>query len=193
MEGVLADSQAQRSQRPIGEVDLLSALRQQGLVEELVSQLRDSVLAFKQVEAHRPIASDACAAPPVASPRVPAGLPEPPEAFKLDPTRRYLCIEVLGGRAFLDHLQHELELDPNSATGSASALPPPGKSTFVLHLAFRGQRCRSRPALCACEPDLHDTFLFDLAPSKCAPRLSALVLSLVAFMTLFPVHKTLKV
>lgn len=170
VDGLLADSKAQHSQRPIGEVDLLSALRQQGLVEELVSQLRDSILAFKQVEAHRPIAPDSDGTAS-AAPRASAGpgLSEPPDAFKLDPTRRYLCVEVLGGRAFLDHLQHELELDPNAATGSVSGLPlpPPGKSSFVLYLSFRGQRCHSRPALCACEPDLHDTFLFDIAPTKC--------------------------
>ena len=49
---------------------------------------------------------------------------------------------MLGGKAFLEHLQ-----DPE---------PIPGKvtSTFTLHVHFKGQRFKSRPVPCACEPDL---------------------------------------
>ena len=68
----------------------------------------------------------------------------------VDPTRRYLYLQVLGGRAFLDHLQE------------TPSLPGQITSIFTLHLNFRGQRFRSRPTPCACEPDLQEAFLLEL-------------------------------
>ncbi|XP_056142658.1 centrosomal protein of 76 kDa [Lampris incognitus] len=68
----------------------------------------------------------------------------------IDPTRRYLYLQVLGGKAFLDHL-HEPE-------------PLPGQvcSTFTLYLHFRNQRFHSKPVPCACEPDLQEGFLLEI-------------------------------
>ena len=65
-------------------------------------------------------------------------------AVGVDPTKRYLYVQVLGGKAFLEHLQ-----DPE---------PMPGRvtSTFTLHLHYRGQRFKSRPVPCACEPDINE-------------------------------------
>ena len=62
----------------------------------------------------------------------------------VDPTKRYLYLQILGGKAFLEHLQ-----DPE---------PMPGKvtSTFTLYVHFKGQRFRSRPVPCACEPDINE-------------------------------------
>jgi len=68
----------------------------------------------------------------------------------IDPTRRYLYLQVLGGKAFLEHLQ---EPDP---------LPGQICSTFTLCLHFRNQRFRSKPVPCACEPDFHDGFLLEV-------------------------------
>lgn len=71
-------------------------------------------------------------------------------AANIDPTRRYLYLQVLGGKAFLEHLQ-----EPE---------PLPGQicSTFTLCLHFRNQRFRSKPVPCACEPDFHDGFLLEV-------------------------------
>ncbi|XP_061450865.1 centrosomal protein of 76 kDa isoform X1 [Rhineura floridana] len=68
----------------------------------------------------------------------------------IDPTRRYLYLQVLGGKAFLEHLQ-----EPE---------PLPGQicSTFTLYLHFRNQRFRSKPVPCACEPDFSDGFLLEV-------------------------------
>lgn len=68
----------------------------------------------------------------------------------IDPTRRYLYLQVLGGKAFLEHLQ-----EPE---------PLPGQicSTFTLCLHFRNQRFRSKPVPCACEPDFQDGFLLEI-------------------------------
>ena len=68
----------------------------------------------------------------------------------VDPTRRYLYLQVLGGKAFLEHLQ---EGDP---------LPGQVTSTFALHINFRGQRFKSRPVPCACEPDIQEGFLLEI-------------------------------
>lgn len=68
----------------------------------------------------------------------------------IDPTRRYLYLQVLGGKAFLEHLQ---EPEP---------LPGQVCSTFTLCLHFRNQRFRSKPVPCACEPDFHDGFLLEV-------------------------------
>ena len=68
----------------------------------------------------------------------------------VDPTRRYLYLQVLGGKAFLEHLQE--------------GQPLPGQVTpnFSLHINFRGQRFRSRPTPCACDPDIQEGFLLEL-------------------------------
>lgn len=68
----------------------------------------------------------------------------------IDPTRRYLYLQVLGGKAFLEHLQ---EPEP---------LPGQVCSTFTLCLHYRNQRFRSKPVPCACEPDFHDGFLLEV-------------------------------
>ena len=62
----------------------------------------------------------------------------------VDPTKRYLYLQTLGGKAFLEHLQ-----DPE---------PMPGKvtSTFTLYVHFKGQRFKSRSVPCACEPDINE-------------------------------------
>ena len=68
----------------------------------------------------------------------------------IDPSRRYLYLQVLGGKAFLEHLQ---EPEP---------LPGQVCSTYTLYLHFRNQRFRSKPVPCACEPDLKEGFLLEI-------------------------------
>ncbi|CAB1321411.1 unnamed protein product [Coregonus sp. 'balchen'] len=70
--------------------------------------------------------------------------------INMDPARRYLYLQVLGGKAFLEHLQ---EPEP---------LPGQVCSTFTLYLHFRNQRFRSKPVPCACEPDLQEGFLLEI-------------------------------
>ena len=72
----------------------------------------------------------------------------------VDPTRRYLYLQILGGKAFLEHLQ-----EPQPFPGQVT-------SNFTLHLSFRGQRFRSRPTPCACEPDIQEGFLLELHKDK---------------------------
>ncbi|KAK7481686.1 hypothetical protein BaRGS_00027059 [Batillaria attramentaria] len=67
----------------------------------------------------------------------------------IDPTRRYLYLKIRGGKAFMDQLAEE-------DTGQASS------ASFTLHLHFRGQRFKSRPAPCAVEPSFDEGFLLEL-------------------------------
>ena len=69
----------------------------------------------------------------------------------VDPTRRYLFLQILGGKAFLEHLQ-DTEILPGHSMGP----------TFTLHLCFRGQRFKSRTVPCACEPDIKEGFLLEM-------------------------------
>ena len=69
----------------------------------------------------------------------------------IDPNRRYLYLQVLGGKAFLEHLQ-----DSEPLPGHSSA------ATFTLHVCYKGQRFKSRPVPCACEPDIQEGFLLEL-------------------------------
>lgn len=75
---------------------------------------------------------------------------------KVSPPKRCLFLQVLGGRAFLDHLP-----DPT----------PCPHTHFTLHIHFRGQRYHSRDVPCACEPDFREGFLLEL--EKCSTILSA--------------------
>lgn len=68
----------------------------------------------------------------------------------IDSTRRKLYLQVLGGKAFLEHLQ---EPEP---------LPGHVCSTYTLYLHFRNQRFHSKPVPCACEPALMQGFLFEI-------------------------------
>lgn len=74
---------------------------------------------------------------------------------------------MLGGKAFLEHLQ---EPEP---------LPGQVCSTFTLYLHFRNQRFRSKPVPCACEPDLKEGFLLEIhrdgiGKCKLAPMVSGM-------------------
>lgn len=83
-----------------------------------------------------------------------------------DPSRRYLYLQVLGGKAFLEHLQ---EPEP---------LPGQVCSTFTLYLHFRNQRFRSKPVPCACEPDLKEGFMLNIHRGGSGKRSVALTVSL---------------
>ena len=72
----------------------------------------------------------------------------PPTSPLSSSSRRCLFIQVIGGRAFLDHL------DNTSSCCHAN---------FTLHLIFRGQRFFSGDVPCACEPEFkQEGFLFEL-------------------------------
>ncbi|PFX21677.1 Centrosomal protein of 76 kDa [Stylophora pistillata] len=120
----------------IDEAGLLNALKERGIVDDVMNTLKFEGLERdprRLKDKRRVDASD-----------------EVPTRVGVDPTKRYLYLQVLGGKAFLEHLQ-----DPE---------PLPGKvtSTFTLHVHFKGQRFRSRPVPCACEPDINEGFLLEL-------------------------------
>ncbi|XP_069476932.1 centrosomal protein of 76 kDa isoform X2 [Ambystoma mexicanum] len=124
----------------LSEEDLMKALRRRGIIDDVLKEL-----SFVKVMQERDVTST----------------PKPSTHFidqetrvlkktNIDPTRRYLYLQVLGGKAFLEHLQ-----EPPPLPGQVS-------SSFTLCLHFRNQRFRSKPVPCACEPDFQDGFLLEI-------------------------------
>ncbi|KAG9479092.1 hypothetical protein GDO78_012642 [Eleutherodactylus coqui] len=124
----------------LSEDDLMKALRRRGILDDFMKELHLLEDGFPQELASTP------------KPAVRSEDKEPRtlKRTNIDPSRRYLHLQVLGGKAFLEHLQ---ESDP---------LPGQVCSTFTLSLHFRNQRFRSKPVPCACEPDFQDGFLLEV-------------------------------
>ncbi|XP_070076779.1 centrosomal protein of 76 kDa isoform X16 [Equus przewalskii] len=127
-------------QQQLSTEDLIKALRRRGIIDDVMKELN---FVTDNVDQELP-----------SSPKQPVCFTDRQSTLlkktNIDPTRRYLYLQVLGGKAFLEHLQ---EPEP---------LPGQVCSTFTLCLHFRNQRFRSKPVPCACEPDFHDGFLLEV-------------------------------
>ncbi|XP_017555926.1 centrosomal protein of 76 kDa [Pygocentrus nattereri] len=134
-------SEGDRGDRPLSEEDFLTALQRRGIVEEAMKELSFANVAEPQAE------TDALNKSPRRFSE--KGITQL-KTTNISPLRRYLYLQVLGGKAFLEHLQ---EPEP---------LPGQVCSTFTLYLHFRNQRFRSKPVPCACEPDLQEGFLLEV-------------------------------
>lgn len=129
------------SHRTLSEKDFLHALQRRGIIDDIIKDFhfsKDAATHSKKTSYLKPEAhfteKDA----------------NQLKKISIDPSRRGLYLQVLGGKAFLEHLQ---EPEP---------LPGQVCSTFTLHLHFRNQRFSSKPVQCACEPDLKEGFLFQI-------------------------------
>ncbi|XP_075069368.1 centrosomal protein of 76 kDa isoform X1 [Mixophyes fleayi] len=122
------------------EEDLMKALRRRGIIDDVMKELH-----FLEDSHLRDLTST-----PKPATHFIDKEPRTLKKTNIDPTRRYLHLQILGGRAFLEHLK---EADP---------LPGQVCSTFTLGLHFRNQRFRSKPIPCACDPDFQDGFLLEL-------------------------------
>ncbi|XP_030068263.1 centrosomal protein of 76 kDa [Microcaecilia unicolor] len=144
----------------LSEEDLMKALRRRGIIDDVVKELNflsepnspfinskenEQDISNKKEMLHQEVTS---------TPKSPTHfVNKEPRVLKrtnIDPSRRYLYLQVLGGKAFLEYLQ-----EPEMLPGQVC-------STFTLCLHFRNQRFRSKPAPCACEPDFHDGFLLEV-------------------------------
>lgn len=134
-----------------GEMELLDAVRQRGLVEEIMERLeigegrsnvRPKVVGQPSRGRVKPATHFLDKEAPVTT--------VPLKKANIDPTRRQLYLHLLGGKAFLEHLQEP------------EALPGQTTSTFTIHIHFRGQRFTSRPVPCACEPDFREGFVLEM-------------------------------
>ena len=74
---------------------------------------------------------------------------------RVNPNKRHLYLQFLGGRAFVEYVSTSSDIPGCGGSSSSS-------STLTLDVHFRSQRFRSRPAACACEPDLKEGFLLQL-------------------------------
>uniref|UniRef100_A0A8C7YYD1 Centrosomal protein of 76 kDa n=1 Tax=Oryzias sinensis TaxID=183150 RepID=A0A8C7YYD1_9TELE len=122
----------------LSEEDFRRALQRRGIIDDVMKDLR-----FSQEKATKTA----------------SGFPSKPFShygdkemteLRQNPSRQYLHLQVLGGKAFLEHLQ-----EPEPLPGQVS-------STFTLYLHFRDQRFGSKPVPCTCEPDMRENFLLEL-------------------------------
>ncbi|XP_067248878.1 centrosomal protein of 76 kDa isoform X1 [Chanodichthys erythropterus] len=129
-------------QRSLSEEDFIHALQRRGIVDDVMKDLNfTNVQDVSHTEADTVNKS--------ATRFVDKNITQL-KTTNISPLRRYLYLQVLAGKAFLEHLQ---EPEP---------LPGQVCSTFTLHLHFRNQRFRSKPVPCACEPDLQEGFLLEV-------------------------------
>ncbi|CAH1779275.1 unnamed protein product [Owenia fusiformis] len=142
---VLSDSlqgeAAFNQQSQFNEQDVLEMLRQQGVIDNVMQKLHieqgQHIPGGKQ--AARFIDKDDHLTTST-----------PLKKTNIDPSRRYLYLQVLGGKAFLEHLQ-----EPQPLPGQVS-------STFTVHINFRSQRFKSKPTPCACDPNIQEGFLLEI-------------------------------
>uniref|UniRef100_A0AAY4DDE2 Centrosomal protein of 76 kDa n=1 Tax=Denticeps clupeoides TaxID=299321 RepID=A0AAY4DDE2_9TELE len=133
-------SEQDPGQRHLTEGDFIRALQQRGIVDDVMKDLRfaNVVHSTETDSSHRPeshfVVKDMTQI----------------KTSNIDLKRRCLYLQVVGGKAFLEHLQ---EPEP---------LPGQVCSTFTLYLHFRNQRFHSKPVPCACEPDLQEGFLLEI-------------------------------
>ncbi|RVE62178.1 hypothetical protein OJAV_G00154540 [Oryzias javanicus] len=136
---VLAETaRADHSSGRLSEEDFRHALQRRGIIDDVMKDLR-----FDQEKATKPASGSSC------KPVIPYGDKELTE-LRQNPSKQFLHLQVLGGKAFLEHLQ-----EPEPLPGQVS-------STFTLYLHFRNQRFGSKPVPCTCEPDLRENFLLEL-------------------------------
>eukprot|EP00667_Euglena_gracilis_P005263 EG_transcript_5303 len=118
--------------------ELMDVVQERGILTSLIRSL--------QQEKPTPLPAMQPAAPPI------------PKAH-----HRYLHVKLLGGRAFLDHLDTDL------------ALPGPRQETYMC-LLFGAQRLQSRSVPCVCDPAWDDDFLVDLDAEKASSSAAGLPL-----------------
>lgn len=92
-----------------------------------------------------------------------ATAPEPASRVSIDPSKRYIYLQIFGGKSFLEFLEVQ------------QILPGHNAAVLVIHLYFRGQRFCSSPVPCSCEPDFRENFLFELHGNSAAPEESDLL------------------
>ncbi|KAL2083856.1 hypothetical protein ACEWY4_019374 [Coilia grayii] len=137
---VLGESRAGLDpQRQLSGEDFMGALQQRGLVDDIMKDLTLNVDNVRDTENLEKT--------PNQSEHI--GVIQA-ERSSINPKRRYLYLQILGGKAFLEHLQV-----PNRISAEAC-------STLTLCINFRNQRFRSKPVLCECEPELQEGFFLEV-------------------------------
>lgn len=80
----------------------------------------------------------------------------------LDASKRQLYLQLLNGKAFLEYLT----MDSNMDCGEEYALPGQALTAyFNIYVHFRGQRFKTRAFSCSCEPRINEGFLLELNKS----------------------------
>ncbi|XP_076112649.1 centrosomal protein of 76 kDa-like [Mytilus galloprovincialis] len=125
----------------VSEQEIMQKLKERGLVDDLMSNLQfqnqGDGQSLRRPATHFLDQDDKVTNLPV-------------KRANIDPSRRYLYFNIKNGKAFLEHIENS---DP---------MPGQVSSYFTFHIHFRGQRFKSRPVPCACEPDVDEGFLLEV-------------------------------
>ncbi|KAM8846451.1 centrosomal protein of 76 kDa [Synchiropus picturatus] len=125
----------------LSEADLVHALQRRGIIDEVIRDIHANQEVSTQPEHESVLKS---------SSRPSGKIQTDMKKSNVNPSRRHMYLQVLGGKAFLEHLQ---EPEP---------LPGQVCPTFTLYMHFGNQRFRSKAVPCACEPDLNEGFLLEV-------------------------------
>jgi len=138
-----AMSAPERSEsQPVTEQEILDDLKRKGIVQSILGKLKFETPIYNDQNkpaTHKEVDEEIIKA-------------KLTEKAAVDPTRRYLYFQVLGGKAFLEHLNAPAYSEHVSEICS----------TFQLNVHFRSQRFRSKLVPVACEPDFCEGFLLEL-------------------------------
>lgn len=134
------------NEEELKEQNLLHLLNERGIVDDIMRSLEFQGLEEKQktrneqLQEHQHTVKE----------KLDVWVEGEKQKFPIDPNKRYIYLQILGGKAFLEHLQEE-EVYPGQVS-----------STLSLHCHFMGQRFESRPVPCACEPAIEEGFLLEI-------------------------------
>lgn len=134
---ILNEEQSSHHGGPMGEQEMLERLEHRGIVDSLLQQMEFGAEGGTRQATHFTDKENAFK-------QLPA------KKTNIDPGRRYLYFYIKTGKAFLEHIDMD------------DGIPGQVASYFTFHIHFRGQRFKSRPIACACEPDIDEGFLLEL-------------------------------
>ncbi len=156
--------------------DGLKPSHQEAIVHEIRKKgIIDSLMSGVKFENH--IRQTTSTLPPAKKQTKPADqeFAVPLDKSTLDPHKRQLYVQLLNGKAFLEYMTtNDYEDESDDLPGTSTA------AFFTIYIHFRGQRFRTAPFRCACEPRINEGFLLDLTRPSSEQQLLADSASLLA-------------
>ena len=156
---------------------IVQALQQKGIIDDILRSLNPPPLPPSQPSPPQPVPTHPSPPQPPAPQPALVHPPTPSLTPPLNPSKRYLYLRVVGGRAFVEHLinQHEVYYSLLSSPlfylffyflfyvtyyflqniHNPSAM-------LVLQLHMMNQRFKTQPVPCSVEPAFSDSFFFEL-------------------------------
>ncbi len=84
----------------------------------------------------------------------------PLDPSNIDPHKRQLYVQLLNGKAFLEYMNANTDLQDEDLPGASKS------AYFTVFIHFRNQRFKTAPFRCCCEPHIQQGFLLDLSKTN---------------------------